>query len=172
MHQCGDSCVGKWNPKTLNPSTNANGVIAVASFGISAAIRISPTVRSMPRGCLHAFARSAEPFFTSPRLTTHGRSRHGNAQGRIAISTGKILLQRHARLGTPAWHIGSRVPNRGGEAELFGTKEYQDARSHCWLPDPRLECRFGRPDGAGGSAPERQSWYTMFALSDLVVSGS
>jgi hypothetical protein len=135
MHQCGGSCVRKRNPKTLKPSTNANGVTAVASFGITAAIRISLTVSSILRGYPHAFARSAEPYFTSPRLTIIGRSRHGNAQGRTAITTKKLLLLRHARPGTPNWHIGSRFTNRSAEAELFGSHTDQLLRTIPHPPD-------------------------------------
>jgi hypothetical protein len=82
---------------TLNHSTNASGVIAVASFGFSAAIRISLAATSMRREFLHAFAQSAEPHFTSLRWTTYERLRDGNARRRTASTTKKILLLHHAR---------------------------------------------------------------------------
>lgn len=97
MHQCEDSCLRDRNRKTPNLSINANGVVAVAFFGMATVIQISLMVTSMTRANLPTLAPRAERSFICLKWTIHARSRHGNAQGWTATTTGKIPLQPRVR---------------------------------------------------------------------------
>ena len=81
MHQCGDSCLRDRNRKTRNPSINANGVVAVAFFGMATAIRISLMVPWMTRARLHALAPRAERSFIWLKCTTHTKDRDMGMHG-------------------------------------------------------------------------------------------
>ena len=86
----------KQRQKTLNHSINANGTVAVESFGIDLVTRISPTVISIPRGLRFAFAQCVETRFTLLLSTTWKRLRFGNVQVWNAITTKKVLPLRRA----------------------------------------------------------------------------
>ena len=87
----------KRSQKTVNRSINANGAVALVSFAIAMATRISPTVISIPRGHRFEFVQCVETRFTLLQSTTPTRLRFGNVQGSTAITTKKVLPLRRAR---------------------------------------------------------------------------